>query len=170
MGCVYVATNLINGKQYVGQTTQSFEARKAAHLTYSRHPNSVNHYILHQAIAKYGEVNFQWIIAFESDIIEELRSKEKELIALLDTFNNGYNLTNGGEEYYRGGPATVQCIECHKSFEVSRQKYNSNIKSQLNFICSSSCGLKYKSTRASGVHNPNYRHGKSIGRFKRYAK
>ena len=94
MNIVYVVTNQVNGKQYVGMTTVGLEARKKKHL-YDLKKGS--HFYFHRAIKKYGVDAFTWEVAYVGETAEELFEKEIELIAELDTYNNGYNMTLGGE-------------------------------------------------------------------------
>ena len=54
MSCVYVLTNKINGKKYVGQTTKTFEKRLKQHLTAAK--NNIQK--ISRAFNKYGVKNF----------------------------------------------------------------------------------------------------------------
>ena len=88
MGLIYKATNEINGKSYIGQTSRSLEDRKKNHL------NANDNLYFHNALKKY---NFQWTI-LENNISEkELHIKEKKYIQKYNTYKNGYNMTPGGE-------------------------------------------------------------------------
>ena len=113
-GIIYKIENLINGKVYIGQTIQGFDKRyncsgdgiervykhhKKREKTNARH----NQYLL-KSIEKYGFKNFKVnkIIDFAfSDY--ELDIKEKCWIQYYDSFNNGYNMTLGGDSAMRGG-------------------------------------------------------------------
>jgi len=90
MATIYQAINLVNGKSYIGYST-NFHKRKIAHKTKASN-NSPTHF--HNAIRKYGWDNFEWKILYEGD---DAREKEIEYISMLDTIENGYNLTIGGE-------------------------------------------------------------------------
>jgi len=94
MGCVYLLTNIINKKKYVGKTQRKLSLRLAEHFK----PYSNTCRVLKSAINKYGKDNFKIDVLFESDDIMELNNKEIELISKLNTLTpNGYNLTFGGE-------------------------------------------------------------------------
>lgn len=90
-GTIYIATNLINGKQYVGQTIRAFETRLKEH---HRKNDSV---LLYRAIKKYTTKNFKWI--FFSCPIKDLDWTESSLIKELNTLApNGYNIEGGGNK------------------------------------------------------------------------
>lgn len=92
-GKIYLVTNNINGKQYIGQTIMTLKQRWNKHLSKSREKNATG---LAGAIKKYGEENFS-IELIATCNIEDLNNLEQYYINKYDTFNNGYNLTLGGE-------------------------------------------------------------------------
>ena len=90
---IYKITNLINGKCYIGQTTDSkrrFSEHKAK--SYGSEKNKVLYY----AFDKYGLNNFSFEVIEEQ--IENYNEREKYWIRYYDSFENGYNQTEGGEE------------------------------------------------------------------------
>ena len=94
---VYLATNKINGKQYVGQTVRSLEERWRDHCR-SRDEN-----YFHRAIRKYGKENFALEILDTANTEIELDEKEIFWINKLNTlFPGGYNLRVGGNVSGRG--------------------------------------------------------------------
>ncbi len=96
---VYSVRNKINNKSYIGFST-SFKERKASHLLSAKKGIETHFY---NAIRKYGEENFEWIILFDNlESTEECKSIEKLMIALFDTYNNGYNGTKGGDGGFTG--------------------------------------------------------------------
>lgn len=103
-GVIYKATNLVNGDMYIGLTTKKFRVRQVKHLSLVRKPrkNDSNAYF-HNAIRKYGADNFKWEIidiapeADEESMLMYLSEREKFWIEFYDTYNNGYNLTKGGQ-------------------------------------------------------------------------
>lgn len=97
-GIIYMCTNLINGKKYIGKTVQPFNNRIAQHKYKSEKCENTN--ILYNAIRKYGWENFKWEIIDCAYNDEELSNKETEYIKRYNTFyksNKGYNMTLGGE-------------------------------------------------------------------------
>lgn len=100
MAYIYVITNLINQKRYVGKTTKTIEQRWKAHIADSKRDNIKNR-PLYKAFAKYGINNFI-IQELEHCSAEEASDKEQYWINKLDTYHNGYNATLGGDSkhYY----------------------------------------------------------------------
>lgn len=92
-GCIYLITNLITKKVYVGLTTREPEIRWQQHEYSGRNPK----YHFHHSIKKHGWENFKPEILAENIPIEELGDLEMYYIALYDSFNNGYNSTKGGD-------------------------------------------------------------------------
>lgn len=91
-GIIYKITNLINGKIYIGQTTQSLKARWRQHCNDEKSCR-----VLHYAIKKYGKENFILEIVAECKNVVEMNLKEVFYIKYFDTLvPNGYNLLTGG--------------------------------------------------------------------------
>ena len=104
MGLIYKATNLINGKVYIGLTTQKFKERQAEHFYESKKTVKTRSYTnFHKAIREFGKENFIWEIIFEEQniSIEELNNKEKYFIKLFQSNDKkiGYNMTEGGDGF-----------------------------------------------------------------------
>jgi len=92
MGTIYIATNLINQKQYVGRSV-NFKGRKYTHLRLGMLGDKT---YFHKALKKYGKNEFKWICVEYP--IQELNEMEQFWIKTLNTkAPNGYNLTDGGE-------------------------------------------------------------------------
>lgn len=90
---VYLITNLINSKQYVGQTTQSLEKRWRRHCWKSTSKNSMP---ICQAISKYGKENFTIQILIYCSSQRRLNEQELFYTNELKTWSpNGYNLRAG---------------------------------------------------------------------------
>lgn len=88
-GTIYIATNLLNGKQYVGQTTRKLETRMLEH---HRPGDTI---LLFRAIQKHKSENFKWISFFCAE--EDLDWYESFLIKELNTLApHGYNIEGGG--------------------------------------------------------------------------
>lgn len=86
---IYMITNRINNKKYVGQTIQPIGRRWARHLSSGN--------ALFGAVKKYGKENFSIEVIDTASSIEELNQKEIDWIKKLNTLSpNGYNLKSGG--------------------------------------------------------------------------
>ena len=90
---IYLITNLINGKRYIGQTKQSLSARWNMHV-------SKNHCrYLYNAIQKHGRENFSMEVLFDVPTKELANEFEIEYIKRYCTlFPNGYNILPGGDD------------------------------------------------------------------------
>lgn len=96
LGRIYLISNDINSKLYVGQTIQTLNKRFNGHCCYSKSDRSANMYIK-RAIHKYGRDKFH-ITLIEECPINLLNDREKYWISFYDSYNNGYNLTKGGQD------------------------------------------------------------------------
>lgn len=99
MGIIYLITNKVDGKKYVGQTQFKLERRWKRHISDSLVSNKrVSRTLLHSAIRKYGPDNFLVEILEDNIVKEFLNNREIYWIAKLNTLvPNGYNLTKGGD-------------------------------------------------------------------------
>lgn len=89
MAVIYKATNTVNGKAYIGHAID-FEKRKQTHYNKAKRGGKEYFY---NAIRKHGFDAFEWTVLKENATLED----EKELIEQYGTYENGYNLTMGGE-------------------------------------------------------------------------
>lgn len=96
LGKIYLISNDVNSKLYVGQTIQTLNKRFNGHCCYSKSDRSTNMYIK-RAIHKYGKDKFH-ITLIEECPINLLNDREKYWISFYDSYNNGYNLTKGGQD------------------------------------------------------------------------
>lgn len=87
---IYVITNLTNRKQYVGQTIQNPKDRWHRHTSVNN-----SNTVIGRAIKKYGKENFSFEVVDKANSTEELNIKEREWIAKLGTYENGYNSSKG---------------------------------------------------------------------------
>jgi group I intron endonuclease len=114
---VYLITNIVNGKRYVGKTVRTLDVRWRAHLSQMRRQENS---ALHRALLKYGPD------VFERRVISQ--ALNTEVLAQLETFwirelrtktPNGYNLTDGGEgsSGYRHDAAAIEKMSHPRSPE-----------------------------------------------------
>lgn len=90
-GIVYLATNKTNGKQYVGLTKRSLDARWNQHVNVA---NKGAKTYFHRAIVKHGMAGFDVHPIVSALSLDYLADLERTLIADLKP---EYNQTNGGE-------------------------------------------------------------------------
>ena len=104
-GEVYLVTNLINGKLYIGQALKyvssnklkwGMDGRWKSHVREAISDKRDHCLLLNQAIRKYGEQSFEIKQICECDI-SEMNALEEKYITSYNTLSpNGYNLTTGG--------------------------------------------------------------------------
>ena len=102
--CVYMHTNIINGKKYIGQTCRKPEQRwghNGSGYLRKYKDRRYNQPLFAHAILKYGWDNFTHEVLFDNLSKEEACLLEQCYIALYDTTNRnkGYNRTTGGESF-----------------------------------------------------------------------
>jgi len=95
MPIVYITTNIFNGKKYIGVDSKN----NPDYLGSGKY--------LNRAITKYGRDNFIKEILFESEDIDQVYLKEKEIIQSLsaDISDEYYNIHEGG----KGGWKNIKC-------------------------------------------------------------
>lgn len=88
---IYKIENLINHKIYIGQTNNP-KRRFAEHK--AKGYENQSHKVLYYAFDKYGIDNFSFEIIEKTTNANE---REKYWINFYDSFENGYNMTEGGD-------------------------------------------------------------------------
>jgi len=83
-----------SGKSYIGKTIKSTQERLNEHIKLSDKGST---HIFHRAIRKYGIENFITIVLEDNICQDKVNEREKYWIAYYDTYNNGYNMTEGGD-------------------------------------------------------------------------
>ena len=91
---IYMIRNKINDKKYIGQAVD-IDKRWREHISELNGNKHSNQY-LQNSWNKYGADNFEFTIICLCEE-EELDEFEIDMIAHFDTYNNGYNLTLGGD-------------------------------------------------------------------------
>lgn len=98
---IYKATNIKNGKVYIGLTTKTLEHRRKIHERDSKTKNTY----FYRAMRKHGIESFRWEVLDDSaQTIEELEELERFYIKQYESFDNkskGYNTQSGGNSLYQ---------------------------------------------------------------------
>lgn len=94
-GFIYKITNNINGKVYIGKTTETIKERFQGHINDSKRERCKNR-PLYRAFNKYGIENFS-IELVEEVPLESLSDREIYWIGYYHSYEEGYNATIGGD-------------------------------------------------------------------------
>jgi group I intron endonuclease len=97
MALVYKATNLVNGKCYIGITRNSLKERQNQHK--SRAKKNKSNCAFHHAIRKHGWDSFVWEVIEDKISLDQIAEKEIYYINKYNSFastKSGYNRTAGG--------------------------------------------------------------------------
>jgi group I intron endonuclease len=118
-GIIYLITNKVTGKRYVGQTISTIEKRWSQHKCESKRKKTKS--ILHDSIKKYGENSFEIKILVKCNNLKEMNYREDYCIKLFKTLApNGLNLKRGGEN-------RTHTEESKKRMSVSQLKLNKKL-------------------------------------------
>ena len=119
MGSIYMITNTVNGKAYIGKSINDAKKKRV-----QKHFTGYGNKLIKQAIAKYGVDIFTVEILHDGIIPELLDSYEIEAIAKYNTIApNGYNLTTGG-----GGKSG------YKHSEETRRKIGDSQRGEKHYL------------------------------------
>lgn len=81
-GIIYKATNLIDGKIYIGQTTRTLEKRRKEHEKPSKH-----NYLFQRAIRKYGKAND----VSRKNVLDCIRGKQTNVQGFIYLYSDAYS-------------------------------------------------------------------------------
>ena len=145
---IYVITNLINNKQYVG-LSKDCHKRWADHYSkcYTSKRKDDLEKALYMAMRKYGRDNFSFQIIEECSE-DNLAEREKYWIEQLHTYEDGYNETRGGElsgpnnvhlgeEHGMAKLTEAEVIQCRKWYKEglrSKDVWENNFKDKINYF------------------------------------
>lgn len=96
ISCIYSVENKINGKRYIGQAVDYERRIKEHQRRYAEETLKSERSHFYRAIRKYGIENFVFSILKEC-AIEDLNTLEREYIKKYNSLENGYNMTEGGQ-------------------------------------------------------------------------
>ena len=149
-GKIYLITNDINSKVYVGQTIQTLNKRFNGHCCYSKSDRSVNMYIK-RAIHKYGRDKFH-IQLIEECPVNILDEREKYWINFYNSYNTGYNLTLGGQDSNYFNINKLENIIDIKKFEQYILEFKPLVSEVASHFGISKCSVYNLIKR---INNPN---------------
>ena len=116
-GFIYIIKNSVNSKVYIGQTIRTLKARFKEHCRIKCSVNESN-MLIKRAIKKYGKDKFT-ITELERCDEELLDEREIYYISLYDSYNKGYNMTEGGKSGTKplklSKKDQEECISLYKS-------------------------------------------------------
>lgn len=160
-GIIYKATNVENGKVYIGKSARDMEKRRRQHITDARNGSDVK---FHRAIRKYGADKFIWSVIDTADTAESLNEKEVYWIAFYNSFKDGYNSTGGGDGVGSGEnhpmygkehteEARKKISATHKGRKLT-EEHKRNIKKSVKKTMSDKDFLARRSEANKGEKNP----------------
>jgi group I intron endonuclease len=88
LGIIYIITNKVNSKVYIGQTRKSLSERMRHH--FSKYETCRK---LKEAMEQYGKENFLFVL--ELVPFSELNARETFYIEQYNSIGNGYNIKKG---------------------------------------------------------------------------
>lgn len=120
MSYIYVITNDINGKQYVGKTNWTIEKRFREHIK-DRKYRKCEKRPLYSAMNKYGIEHFS-VKQLEECNESIVNEREQYWINKLNTYHNGYNATLGGDSkhYYNYQEIANKYLELQSQKETAK--------------------------------------------------
>ena len=151
---IYLLTNTVNGKQYVGQTSYGLEKRWREHCQDAR--RGFPRY-LYNAIRKYGPDAFTYEI-LEHTTIEDVNARETYWISELKTLEHGYNMTEGGGGVRGWVPSedTRAKMSAAKTGKTFSAETRAKLRAALTGKTHSAETRAKMSAARSGENNPNY--------------
>lgn len=132
---IYIITNTINNKVYIGRS-KDIDSRFSSHKCNLRNNNHINEH-LQRAWNKYGEENFKFEILELCNTVEDTYSKEIFYIEKYNSTNrdNGYNLSLGGEGAGEWSEESRIKLSISKRFNNTRLKWEDVRRIKLAMYC-----------------------------------
>lgn len=152
---IYSITNVVTGDMYIGQTIQDFEKRWKSHISDLNRGNHDNEY-LQRSWNKYGEGAFKFKAIHYCDELDILNDLEKYYIKKYDTYNNGFNMTEGGDYFLNEIPEEIRKKRLENLKKVTRERSDytehqiAKVKEMLSVLENNQISIK-KISKLTGV-------------------
>lgn len=138
---VYLITNQISGKKYVGITKRGYMKRFQEHISYATKSN--RHSLLYEDIRKFGVESFTVSLLEDNISDDDAEAKESYYIEKYNTYylgsDDGYNMTLGGHGV-SGYVPTEDCLS-KRSHSMKGHKFS---QSRNEKIRQAMLGREYK--------------------------
>ena len=152
MAYIYLITNTLNGKQYVGKTLYSIQTRWNQHKKDCCRPR-INKRPLYDAFNKYGIENFKIELIEECDA-DSVDEREEYWIANLDTYSNGYNATLGGDgKHYKNYQEIAEKYKELQNQKKTAQFFNCDVETVR--VACRECGVTILSSSEVRISERN---------------
>jgi group I intron endonuclease len=152
---IYSITNVVTGEMYIGQTIQDFKKRWKSHISALNRGNHDNEY-LQRSWNKYGEDAFKFKAIHYCDELDILNDLEKYYIKKYDTYNNGFNMTEGGDYFLNEIPEEIRKKRLENLKKVNRERSDytehqiAKVKEMLSVLENNQISIK-KISKLTGV-------------------
>lgn len=136
-----MATNLVNGKQYIGQSINNLTERKHRHFLDAKRQTAKDRCcIFYPAIRKYGFESFEWEVLWEGTCPKRLNELEVFFIEFHSSRIFGYNIHRGGSlpwnppSFEERSDAAKKTWETMRSTPGALEKRKENIREATVFV------------------------------------
>lgn len=130
MYSIYLLKNKVNDKMYIGYT-ENFDKRMKQHEYFAYYNNKqYDSKHLYRAIRKYGWINFEKLVIYQSIYEENVKLMEEFFIRDYNThhrFGQGYNMTYGGEGT-KGIVRTEKTLKLMSDAQKGKKKSSETLK------------------------------------------
>ena len=121
-GLIYLVMNLVNGKQYIGQTMRPVEDRWETHIHSAKKGTQRGKHSLAQAILDFGITTFSIRQIDTASTHAELNKLERYWIKKSTSLApHGYNLNRGGSGVSKGQPVTINGVKYPSISDAARE-------------------------------------------------
>jgi len=149
---IYIITNTLNGKHYVGLTSRTITERVGEHF---KNAHSGKSKLICKAIRKFGYRVFDYAMIDGSDYRKEAVELEKWWISKLNTFEEGYNdrsCQSGGPKLSKTKASEIKWLTKNN---VSHSKISKKYGVSISTVSNISTGNTRKNLDSKPPENAN---------------